>query len=176
MEFLKFECLIDTTQIFISKNGLFYVSLLRHSLTLTWGPGCTLFRLFLFIDLCINFVLMCSNKIFFSVSLLKWSLVTLFLFRFLCCLSANFLPFFYNRHQDLDYIYYDYFCYILKNTVFTRVSAAALIGGRRLFKHCTRQIYFFYIFIQRYTFYLLISLWTDTKLIVKLELREKFTR
>ena len=72
-------------------------------------------------------------------------------------------------------------------TVFTRISAAgaylifratsaALIRGRRLFKHCTRQIYFFYIFIQRHTFYLLIFLWTDTKLIVNLELREKFTR
>ena len=38
------------------------------------------------------------------------------------------------------------------------------------------QFIFFYIFIQRYTFYLLIFLWTDTKLIVNLELREKFTR
>jgi len=47
---------------------------------------------------------------------------------------------------------------------------AALIGGPHLFKHCTRQIYFFYIFIQRYTLYLLIFLWTDTKLIVNLEL------
>ena len=51
-----------------------------------------------------------------------------------------------------------------------RATSAALIRGRRLFKHCTRQIYFFYIFIQRYTFYLLISQWTDTKLIVNLEL------
>ena len=57
-----------------------------------------------------------------------------------------------------------------------RATSAALIRGRRLFKHCTRQIYFFYIFIQRYTFYLLIFLWTDSKLIVNLELREKFTR
>ena len=57
-----------------------------------------------------------------------------------------------------------------------RARNAALIRGRRLFKHCTRQIYFFYIFIQRYIFYLLIFLWTDTKLIVNLELREKFTR
>ena len=57
-----------------------------------------------------------------------------------------------------------------------RGTSAALIRGRRLFKHCTRQIYFFYIFIQRYTYYLLIFLWTDTKLIVNLELREKFTR
>ena len=56
-----------------------------------------------------------------------------------------------------------------------RATSAALIRGRRLFKHCTRQIYFFYIFIQRYTFYLLIFLWADTKLIVNLELREKFT-
>ena len=53
---------------------------------------------------------------------------------------------------------------------------AAVIRGRRLFKNCTRRICFFYIFIQRYTFYLLIFLWTDTKLIVNLELREKFTR
>ena len=52
-----------------------------------------------------------------------------------------------------------------------RAKSAALIRGRRLFKHCTRQIYFFYIFIQRYTFYLLIFQWTDTKLIVNLELR-----
>ena len=37
------------------------------------------------------------------------------------------------------------------------------------------DIYFFYIFIQRYTFYLLIFLWTENKLIVNLELREKFT-
>ena len=58
----------------------------------------------------------------------------------------------------------------------TRPSRAALIRGRHLFKHCTRQLYFFYIFIQRYTFYLLIFLWTDTKLIVNLKLREKFTR
>ena len=39
----------------------------------------------------------------------------------------------------------------------------------RLIKHCTRQIYLFYIFIQRYTFYLLIFLWTDAKLIVNIE-------
>ena len=57
-----------------------------------------------------------------------------------------------------------------------RATSAVLIRGRRLFKHCTRQIYFFYIFIRRYTFYLLIFLWTFTKLIVNLELREKFTR
>ena len=57
-----------------------------------------------------------------------------------------------------------------------RATSVALIRGRRLFKHCTRQIYFFYIFIQRYTFYLLIFLLTDTKLIVNLELQEKFTR
>ena len=41
-----------------------------------------------------------------------------------------------------------------------RATSAALIRGRRLFINCTRQIYFFYIFIQRYTFYLLIFLWT----------------
>ena len=54
-------------------------------------------------------------------------------------------------------------------------TSVMLIGGRRLFKHCTRQIYFFYNFIQQYTFYLLISLWTDTKLTINLELQEKFT-
>jgi len=56
-------------------------------------------------------------------------------------------------------------------------TSAALIRGRPLSKHCTRQIYFHYIFIQRHTFYLLplIFLWTDTKLIVNLELWEKFT-
>ena len=42
---------------------------------------------------------------------------------------------------------------------------------RSLFEHCTRQIYIFYISIQRHTFCLLIFLWTDTKLIVNLELR-----
>ena len=52
-----------------------------------------------------------------------------------------------------------------------RATSAALIRGRGLFKHCTRQMYFFYVFIQRYTFYLLIFQWTDTKLIVNLELR-----
>ena len=52
-----------------------------------------------------------------------------------------------------------------------RVTSAALIRGRRLFKNCTRQINFFYIFFQRYTFYLLIFVWTDTKLIVNLEIR-----
>ena len=57
-----------------------------------------------------------------------------------------------------------------------RTKSAALIRGRRLFKHCTRQIYFFYIFIQRYNFYLLIFPWPDTKLIVNLKLREKVTR
>ena len=53
-----------------------------------------------------------------------------------------------------------------------RATSEALIPGRRLFKHRTGQISFFYSFIQRYTFYLL----TDTKVIVNLELREKFTR
>ena len=31
-----------------------------------------------------------------------------------------------------------------------RATSEALIGGRCLFKNCTRQIYFFYIFIQRH--------------------------
>ena len=57
-----------------------------------------------------------------------------------------------------------------------RATSAPLIRGRRLFKHGTRQIKLFFTFIDRYTFYLLIFLWTDTKLIVNLELREKFTR
>ena len=43
-------------------------------------------------------------------------------------------------------------------------TSAALIQGRHLFKHCTTQIYFFYIFIRWHTFYLLIFLWTDTNL------------
>ena len=49
-------------------------------------------------------------------------------------------------------------------------TSAVVIRGRCLFKNCTRRIYFFYIFIQRCTFYLLIFLWTDTKLMVNLEL------
>ena len=59
-----------------------------------------------------------------------------------------------------------------------RITSVALIRGRPLFKNWTRQIYFFYIFIQRYPFYMyvLIFLWADTKLIVNLELLEKFTR
>ena len=57
-----------------------------------------------------------------------------------------------------------------------RGTSAAVIRGRRLFKNCTRRIYLFYIFIQRYTFYLLIFLWTDPKLMVNIKLREKFTR
>ena len=70
---------------------------------------------------------------------------------------------------------------IVQHTVFTRMSAAALIKFfapqvQRLFKHCTRQFYFFHIFIQRYTFSLLIFLWTDTKFRVNLELQKKFTR
>ena len=55
-------------------------------------------------------------------------------------------------------------------------TSAVLIRGRLLCKHCTRQIYFFHIFIQQYTFYVLIFLWTDTKVIKNQELREKFTR
>ena len=49
-------------------------------------------------------------------------------------------------------------------------TSAPLIRGQHLFKHCARQIYIFYIFIQQYTFYLLILLWMDTKLIINLEL------
>ena len=64
-----------------------------------------------------------------------------------------------------------------------RATSVVLVRGQRLFEggtynfeHCTRQIYFFYVFIQRYPFYLLIFLLTDTKLIVNLELQEKFKR
>jgi len=57
-----------------------------------------------------------------------------------------------------------------------RTTSAALIRGPHLFQHCSRQICFFYIFIQQYTFYLFIFLWTDTTPIVNLELQEKFTR
>ena len=74
-----------------------------------------------------------------------------------------------------------------KHTVFTRISAAALISFfapqvRRLFEGSAYlnivpdKFTFFYIFILQYTFYLLILLWTDAKLIVNLELREKFMR
>ena len=85
-----------------------------------------------------------------------------------------------NRFKDGAYYFYcAYRIYSNKRRgayLIFRATSAVLIRGRRLFKHCTRKIYFFYIFIQRYTFYLLIFLWTDTKLIVNLELREKFTR
>ena len=55
-------------------------------------------------------------------------------------------------------------------------TSATLIRGRRLFKNCTRQIYFFYIqflFNGTLSFYLLIFLWTDNKMIVNLELHSK---
>ena len=57
-----------------------------------------------------------------------------------------------------------------------RATSAAPIRGRRLFKNCTKQIYFFYIqflFNGTLSFYLLIFLWTDPKLIVNLELHSK---
>ena len=38
-----------------------------------------------------------------------------------------------------------------------RATSAALIQGWRLFKNCTRQIYYFYIFIQRYTQFLSVN-------------------
>ena len=72
------------------------------------------------------------------------------------------------------------FLFFILRTVFTRIfraTSAALIRGRRLFKGgAYLDIYFFYILIQQYTFCLLIFLWTDTKLIVNLELRVRFTR
>ena len=49
-----------------------------------------------------------------------------------------------------------------------RATSGALIRGWRLFKNCTRQIYFFhtqFLFNGTLSFYLLIFLWTDTKLI-----------
>ena len=52
-----------------------------------------------------------------------------------------------------------------------RATSAALIPGRRLFKNCTRQFYLFYIFIQRYTFYLLIFLWSDSKSTITREIQ-----
>ena len=55
-----------------------------------------------------------------------------------------------------------------------RATRAPLIWGWHLFKNCTRQIYFFYIYIRRYTLYQFLR--TDTKLIVNGELREKFMR
>ena len=80
---------------------------------------------------------------------------------------------------DLQNSYLSYRIYLNKRRatyLIFHATSAALIRGRRLFKHCTRQTNFFYIFVQWYTFYLLIFLWTDTKLIVNLELHEKFTR
>ena len=98
----------------------------------------------------------------------------------------HFVPY----HVDFGFLQQSFFfiiCFqfselsLTRHTVLTRIRAAALIEFfapqvRRLFKHCIRQVYFFYIFIQRYTSYLLIFLWTDTNLIINLELREKFTR
>ena len=43
-----------------------------------------------------------------------------------------------------------------------RATCAALIRGRRLFNIAPDKFTFFYILIKRYTFYLLIFLWTDT--------------
>ena len=72
------------------------------------------------------------------------------------------------------------FFFFFLRTVFARTfraTSAALIRGRRLFEGgAYLDIYFFYILIQQYTFCLLIFLWTDTKMIVNLELRVKFTR
>ena len=87
--------------------------------------------------------------------------------------------FFYQMKAIIVYNKYSYRIYSNKRRgayLISCTTTVALIQGRRLFKNCTRQIYFFDIFIQRYTFYLLIFLWTDTKLIVNLELREKFMR
>ena len=82
--------------------------------------------------------------------------------------------------MQLDNNNYKCIPYLLEYLIF-RATSAALVRGRRLFEGgnylniVPHKFTFFYIFIQRYTFYLLIFLWTDTKLIVDLELREKFT-
>ena len=66
---------------------------------------------------------------------------------------------------------------LLSYTLEVTVTMVIHLSVRRFFTHCTRQIYFFYIFFfQRYTFCLSIFLWTDTKLIVNLEFRQKFTQ
>ena len=64
-----------------------------------------------------------------------------------------------------------------------RATSVALVRGQRLFEGGTylnivpdKFTFSIVIFIQQYISYLLIFLWTDTKLIVNLELREKFKR
>ena len=63
-----------------------------------------------------------------------------------------------------------------------RATSAALIRGLRLFEggaylNILPDKFTFAIFLfNGCTFYLFIFLWTDTKLIINLELREKFTR
>ena len=77
----------------------------------------------------------------------------------------------------------------LRITVLTQISAAVLTvfnfschKWRYLFEGgaysniVPDKFTFSKFFIQRYTFYLLIFLWTDTKLIVNLKLKEKFRR
>ena len=56
-----------------------------------------------------------------------------------------------------------------------RATSAALIRGRRLLKNFTRQVYFFYLFIQRYTIHLLIFLWADTILRIERILERELT-
>ena len=51
-----------------------------------------------------------------------------------------------------------------------------LFEGRAYSNIVPDKFTFSKFFIQRYTFYLLIFLWTDTKLIVNLKLKEKFRR
>ena len=63
-----------------------------------------------------------------------------------------------------------------------RATSAAVIRGRRLFEggvylNILPDKFTFAIFLfNGYPFYLFIFLWTDAKLIINLELREKFTR
>ena len=82
------------------------------------------------------------------------------------------------------FIYYTYRIYSNKHHgayVIFHATSAALVRGQRLFDSGAYLIivpdkFTFSIndFSQQYTFYLLIFLWAYTKLIVNLELRQKF--
>ena len=106
-----------------------------------------------------------------------------------CCLALS--ESFWRRHASsqnlvgawghIKFLFY-HNINLKEDAVFTRkkLRGAHLISRARS-AALTLTLYqtnflFFKIFIQRYTFYLLIFLWTDTKLIVTLEFREKFTR
>ena len=84
--------------------------------------------------------------------------------------------------HSLKFVYRIYFNKRRGPFLIFRTTSATLILGQRLFEGgnylniVPNKYTVFYIFIQRYTFYLLIFLWTDTKLIVSLGLLEKFMR